>query len=132
MTRLYDVLDFFDCLHVPLRITENSAALLTGDFVRQFNTVGCEECCFNYILRFHNGEAQFYITDLVLRCDDHVRLFTETIAISTPSRSTNMYPKQSCLKFLRYLGCFEIAILKAFKELVAVFRNCEHLKTIKF
>ena len=90
MSTFYAVLEFLDCLHAPLRITENSAALLTGDFLRQFKTVGCEECCFNYILRFHNGKAQFYITDLELRCVDHLRLFTETIAISTPSCSTNL------------------------------------------
>ena len=132
MSRLYDVLEFFDCLYVLLRITENSAALFTGDFIRQFNTVGCNQCCFNCILRFHNGKPQFYITDLELRCDDHVRLFTESIAISTPSCSTNMCLKQSCFKFLRYLGCFEIVIAQAFKDLGAVFRNCKHLKTIEF
>ena len=132
MSRLYDALEFIDCLHVPLRITENSTALLTGDFLRQFKTVGCEECWFDCILRFHNGKTQFYITDLELWCDDHVRLFTETTAISTPSRSTNLCSKQSCLKFLRYLGCFEIVIAHAFKDLGAVFRNCQHLKTIEF
>ena len=132
MPTLYAILEYFDCLHVPLRITENSAALLTGDFLRQFNTVGCEECCFNYILRFHNGKAQFYITDLELRCVDHLRLFTETIAISTPSCSTNLCSKESCLKFLRYLGCFEIVIAQTFKDLGAVFRNCKHLKAIEF
>ena len=36
MSRIYDVLKFLNCLHVPLRITENSAAVLTGDF---FNAV---------------------------------------------------------------------------------------------
>ena len=128
---LYEILKFFGCLHVPLRITENSAALLIGDFLRQFKTVGCNNCYFNCILRFHNGKAQFYITDLELWCDDHVRLFTETIAISTPSRSTNLCSKQSCLKFLRYLGCFEIVIAQAFKDLGAVFRNCKHLNTIR-
>ena len=134
MSMLYDDLEFFDCLHVPLRITENSAALFIGDFLRQFKTVGCEcaHCWFNCILRFQNGKAQFYITDLELRCDDHVRLFTEAIAISTPSRSTNLCSKQSCLKFLRYLGCFDIVIVQAFKDLGAVFRNCNHLKTIRF
>ena len=132
MSRLYDVMEFFDCQHVVLRITENSAALLTGDFLRQFKTVGCEQCWFNCILRFHNGKAQFYITDLELWCDDHVRLFIETIAISTPSRSTNLCSKQSCLKFVRYLGCFEVVMAQAFKDIGAVFRNCEHLKTIQF
>ena len=131
MSRLYDVLELFDCLHVPLRITENSAALSTGDFLRQFKTVECETCCFNCIFRFHNGKAQFYITDLELWCDDHARLFTETIAISTPSRSTNLCSKQSCLKLLRYLRCFEI-VAQTFKDLGALFRNCKHLKTIQF
>ena len=46
MSRLYDVLKIFDCLHVPLRIIGNSAALLTEDFLRQFKTVGCRQCCF--------------------------------------------------------------------------------------
>ena len=122
MSRLHDILEFFDCLHVPLRITENSAALLIEDFLRQFKTVGCEEC-FYCILCFHNGKAQFYITDLKLYCDDHVRLFTETMAISTPSRSTNLCSKQSCLKFLGYLGCCKIVNLQSFKDLGAVFRN---------
>ena len=132
MSRLYDALEFFDCLHVPLRITENSAAVLTGDFLRQFKTVRCNNCCFNCFLRFHNGKALFYITDLELWCDDHVRLFTETIAISAPCRSTNLRSKQSCLKFLRYLDCFNIVMAQAFKDLGAVFKNCKHLKTIEF
>jgi len=132
MSRLHEVLEFFDCLRAPLRITENSAALLIGDFLRQFKTVGCRECFFNCILRFHNGKAQFYITDLTLSCDDHVRLFTETITISTPSRSTNLCSEQSSLKFLRSLCCHQLRNAQAFKDLGAVFRNCKHLNTIEF
>ena len=132
MSRLYDVLELFDCLHVPLRITENSAGLTIEDFLRQFKTVACQRSCFNCFLRFHNGKAYFYITDLKLCCDDHARLFTETITISTPSRSTNLCSKQSCLKFLRSLHCDQIANAEAFKDLGAVFRNCKHLKRIKF
>ena len=132
MSRLYDVLELFDCLHVPLRITENSAGLTIEDFLRQFKTVACQRSCFNCFLRFHNGKAYFYITDLKLCCDDHARLFTETVTISTPSCSTNLCSKQSCLKFLRSLHCDQIANAKAFKDLGAVFRNCKHLKTIKF
>ena len=66
------------------------------------------------------------------RCDDHVRLFTKTTAISTPSHSTNLCSKQSCLKFLSYFGCFDIVMAQAFKDLGAVFRNCKHMKTIQF
>ena len=40
MSRLYEFQEFFDSLHVPLRITKNSAAPLIGDFLRQFKTVG--------------------------------------------------------------------------------------------
>ena len=132
MSRIYDVLKFLNCLHVPLRITENSAAVLTGDFLTQFKTVGCEDCCFDCILRFHNGKAQFHITRLELGCDDHASLFTETISISTPSCSTNLCSKQSCLKFLSYLGYFEIATIEQpFKDLGAVLSYCKHLKTIE-
>ena len=132
MSLLYDMLEFLGCLHVPLKITDNSAALSTGDFLSQLKTVRCEKCCFNCFLRFCNGKAQFYITDLELWCDDHMRLFTETIAISTPSRSTSLCSKQSCLKFLRSLECSEIVTAQTSKDLGAVFRNCKHLKTIQF
>ena len=131
MRMLYRFLEFFDGFHMTLRITENSPALLIEDFVRQFKAVGCGKCCFNCIVRFHNGKAQFYITDLKLYCDDHARLFTETTTVSTPSRSTDLCSKQSCLKFLRSLDCFQIVTAKTFKDLGAVFRNCKHLKTIQ-
>ena len=132
MSMLYDVLELFDCLHVPLRITEKSAVLLIGDFLRQFKTVECEQCCFNCILRFHNGKAQFYITDLKLCCNDHLRKFTETITISTPSCSRNPRSKQSCLKFLGSFECYGIMGAQSFKDLGAVVRNCKQLKTIRF
>ena len=121
MSMLYDVLELFDCLHVPLRITENSAALLIGDFLWQFKTVGCLRCSFDCILSFHNGKAQFYVTGLKLSCDHHVRLFTETTTISTPS-----------LKYLRSLDCYEIMKEQTFEDLGAFFRNCKDLKTIRF
>ena len=131
MSRLYDRLEIFDCLRFPLRITENSAALSIGDFLRQFKFVECRDCLFDCILRFNNGKAQFYITDLQLVCDNHARLFTEAMPISTPSRSTNLCTKQSCWKFLRFVNCCKIVNAQTFKDLGAVFRNCKHLKTIR-
>ena len=131
MSRLYDVLEIFDCLHVPLRITENSAAILAGEFLGQFKTVGCRKCCFNCILRFHNGKSQFYITSLRLTCVDHVRLFTETITTSTPSRCTNIFSKQSCLKYLRSLDCYKTLNAQALEDLRAFLRNFKHLKSIQ-
>ena len=131
MPMLYELQEFFDCLRVPFRITQNSAALLIGEFLRQFKTVGCELCNFDGVLRFHNGKAQFYITRLELWCDDHGRLITETITISTPSRSANLCSKQSCLKFLRSLNCFDIKNGQNVKDLGAVIRNCKHLEMIE-
>ena len=87
---------------------------------------------FYCMLRYHNGKAQFYITDLELCCGDHVRLFTESNTISTLSRSTNLCSKQSCLKFLRSLHCSKIRNAQTFKDLGVVFRDCKHLKTIEF
>jgi len=52
MSWLCEVLKFLDRFYVPLRTTENSAALLLGDFLRQFETVGCEACGFDCILQF--------------------------------------------------------------------------------
>ena len=132
MSRLYEVLKIFDSLLVPLRVTENSVALLIGEFVRQFSTVGCRECGFNCVLRFHERKAQFYITDLQLCCDDHARLFTQTIDIASPSRPTNLCSKQSCLKFVRSLDCYLIVNAPTLKDLGAVFRNCKRLKTVQF
>ena len=132
MSSLYESEEFFECLHVSLTITVNSAAPLIGEFLRQFKTVGCSEnCCFSCVLRFHNGKAQCYITKLRLLCDNHARLFTETFTICTPSRSANLYSKQSRLKFLRSLSCFCIKNAQNFKDLGAVIRNCKHLKTIE-
>ena len=132
MSSLYECQQFFDCLHVPLRITENSAAPLVGDLLRQFKTVECESCSFDCVLRFHNGKAQFYITELELSCDDHARVFAETVTVSTPSRSENSCSKQSCLKFLRYLNCYRIVNAQTLKDLGVVFRNCKHLKELHF
>jgi len=133
MSWLCEALEFFDSLHVLLRMTENSAPRVIEDFLGQVKKVVCRrDCGSNCVLRFHNGKAQFFLTHLTLSCDDHVGLFTETITTSTPSSSTNLCFKQSCLKFLRSLGCFQIENERVFKDLGAVFRNCKHLKTIEF
>ena len=132
MLSLYEFEEFCDCLHVPLRITENSAAPLIGDLLRQFKTVKCETCGFDCVLRFHNGKAQFYITGLQLWCDDHARVFTETVTVSTLSCSENSCSKQSCLKFLRSLECYKIVNAQALKNLGVVFRDCKHLKELSF
>jgi len=131
-SRIYEGLEFLDLLHVPLRITQNSAALLIGDFLTQLKAVRCTACSFSGVLCFHDGKAQFYIRGLRLGCDDHARLFTKPIVISTPSRSTNLCSKQSCLKFLKFFSCQDIDNAQTFKDLGTVIRNSKHLETIEF
>ena len=107
MSNLYEFQEFFDCLHVPLRITENSTAPLIGDFLRQFETVRClKDCSFDCVLRFHDGKAQFYITSLRLQCDDHAKLFSETITISTPSRLRKFVFKTIMFEILKMSSLF--------------------------
>ena len=128
MSKFLEFKKVFDCLYAPKRITENSATLLIEDFL----TVKCGKCSFNCVFLSHNGKAQFYITQLLLSCDDHLRLFTKTITFSTPSLSENSCSKQSCLTFLRSLDCYGILNAQSLKDLGAVIRNCKHLKTIEF
>ena len=128
MSKFLEFKKVFDCLYAPKRITENSATLLIEDFV----TVKCGKCSFNCVFLLHNGKAQFYITQLLLSCDDHVRLFTKTITFSTPSLSENSCSKQSCLTFLSSLDCYGILNAQSLKDLGAAIRNCKHLKTIVF
>ncbi|KAJ7372119.1 hypothetical protein OS493_020544 [Desmophyllum pertusum] len=102
------LVEFLVCLHVPLRITKSSEALTVEEFLRKFQYIGCNNCMFNSILCFRNGQFQFYITDLYLYCEDHVRLFEETTDISVPSLSVNLCSEQSCLKFLTSLQCLSM------------------------
>ena len=132
VSQIYELLEFLDCLHVPLGITEKSAAFLIGDFLRTFKTVAGKYCGFNCILRFHNGLTQFYITDLSLKCDDHARLFTQAIDISAPLRAVNLCSKQSCLRFVTSLTCQSIVYAQTFRDLGAVMKNCKYLKRINF
>ena len=125
ITAMLKSLDFLNCLHVPLRITENSVVVSVEDFLRTFGAVECKECFFNCVLHFHNDRAQFYITKLKLSCDDHARLFTETDVDFTPSRSVDLCSEQSCFTFL-----ISISLTKG-KHLGTVTRYCKNLKSIQ-
>ncbi|KAJ7372125.1 hypothetical protein OS493_020550 [Desmophyllum pertusum] len=72
---------------------------------------------------------QFYITELRLYCDGHVRLFEETTNISVPSLSVNLCSEQSCLKFLTSLRCRLRD--QTWKGLGGAIRNSKHLQRIK-
>ena len=134
VTEIYESLDFLNCLHIPLIITENSVVVLVGEFLRKFEAVKCESllCYFYCILHCYNGQTQFYITELKLKCDDHARLFTETDVNSTPSQSTSLCSEESCLKFLRSLYVGSDVNEETVKCLSTDIRNCKNLESIEF
>ena len=133
ITEICELLEFLNCLHTPLRITENSVVVSVGEFLRKFEAVRCEclWCYFDCILHFHNGQTQFYITELKLHCDDHARLFTETDVNYTPSHSTSLFSEELCLIFLRSLYIGSSVKEQTVKCLGTIIRNCKNLKSIQ-
>ena len=135
LTEMYEAIDILDCLHVPLRMTENSGEI--GEFLRKFNDFECAslsiKCDFTCILHYHNGQAFFYITSLHLNCNDHAGVFCNTRMTSTPSHSTSSSTKEFCLKFLSTLDIsVPVNREQTVKCLVTIFRDCKNLKTISF
>jgi len=125
---LYKLLDFVNCLQKPLRITDNSEFLRVEDFLMKFSSFCCS---LKFILRFRNGQCQFYIIKLCLVCEEHARIFTESTTISVPSgAAVGFCSEKSCLKFLRSLSCMRLSSQTA-KGLGAVIGNCKHLTKIK-
>ncbi|XP_020612580.1 uncharacterized protein LOC110050941 [Orbicella faveolata] len=127
---------FLNCIHGSLRITENTEVHKVSDFLEDFQSISerganwDSRCSFHFILRFRNGELQFYITNLFLNCDDHARLFTETSDISVPSVAANLSLKDSCLKFTRSLQWRLKVRAETMKGLGTAVRNCRHLNCI--
>ena len=132
LTEMYELIKFLNCLHVPLRMTENSGEI--GEFLGKFNALKCAsrflKCDFDCILHYHNGQAFFYITSLILNCNDHAGVFFDTRMTSTPSHSTSSSTKEFCLKFLSSLDISVPLNEQTVKCLVTIIRNCKNLKTI--
>ena len=134
-TKLYESIEFLDCLDVPLRMTENSVVVTVGEFLRKFEAIRCASylpCHFKCILRYHNGQVFFYINCLHLNCDDHAALFDVTILTSTPSHSTSSSSEEFCLKYLSILDILAFVNERTMKCLVTIFRDCKNLKNILF
>ena len=134
-TKIYESIEFLDCLDVPLRMTENSVVVAVEEFLRKFEAIQCASYCSCYfmcILRYHNGQAFFYITRLNLLCDDHADLFHVTNLTSTPSHSTSSSSERFCLKYLSSLHIYTYVNEKTMKCLVTIFRDCKNLKKILF
>ena len=126
----YKLLDFLSCLQTLPRVTDSSDILTVEDFMRTLNLVTLSCCLFGFILCFRNGQFQFYITKLLLKCDDHARLFTGSTTISVPSNVARLCSEQSCLKFLSTLHCRDLSS-QTMKSIGAVIRNCKNLSMIK-
>ncbi len=125
---LYKLLKRLDCL----LFSESCKFPTFGDFVRKFQNVNSsQESYFISILSFRYDQFQFYITDLILHCGDHVRLFTETTADFVPSLSPYLCSEMSYLKFLTSLQCCYQLSDQQGKALGAAIRNCKHLKRIE-
>ena len=130
--KIYESIEFLDCLDVPLRMTENSVVVAVGEFLRKFEAIRCTSCDFTYILHYHNGKVFFYITRLHLYCDDHADLFDVTNLTSTPSHSTSSSSEGFCLKYLSILHIYTDVNEQTMKCLVTIFRDCKNLKDILF
>ncbi len=131
---LYKLIEALDCLEVVLSAPHSSEVLTVGDFVRKFRNHDLSrtcECSFRYILFFHNGQLQFYITDLKLHCDDHARLLMKAPVDSVPSLPANLSSGQLRLKFLRSLECGYYLSGQTWKAVGAAIRNCKHLNRIE-
>ena len=134
-TKIYESIEFLDCLDVPLRMTENSVVVAVEEFLRKFEAIKCASYCSCYfmcIIRYHNGQAFFYITRLNLLCDDHADLFHVTNLTSTPSHSTSSSSERFCLKYLSFLYISTNVNEQTMKCLVTIFRDCKNLKNIVF
>ena len=135
VTKIYESIEFLDCLDVPLRMTENSVVVAVGEFLRKLKAIRCASsflCDFTCILRYHNGQAFFYITRLYLYCDDHADLFDVTNLTSTPSHSRSSSSEGFCLKYLCVLYIPALVNEQTMKCLVIIFRDCKNLKNISF
>ena len=134
-SEIYDSIKFLNCLDVPLRMTENSVVVAVGEFLRKFEAIRCDPlfpCDFTCILHYHNGQVFFYITHLLLHCNDHAALFDVTNLTSTPSHSTSSSSERFCLKYLSFLWIDTDVNEQTMKCLVTIFRDCKNLKHILF
>ena len=135
VTKIYESVEFLNCLDVPLRMTENSVVFATGEFFGKFQAVRCASsvpCHFTCILHYHNGQVFFYITSLHLNCKDHAGVFYDTLMTSTPSYSTSLSTKEFCLKFLSSLDMSVPVNEQTVECLFIILRDCKNLKKISF
>ncbi|XP_022789209.1 uncharacterized protein LOC111328926 [Stylophora pistillata] len=129
VTALCESLKFLNCLHIPLKTTENSAAVSVEEFLKKCETVKeCNLCHFRGIFHFHSGKSLFYFTGLRFWCDDHAKLFTENF---TPSHSISLCPEPSSLKFLSSLCIGSFVSEQTLRSFRTIIRDCKSFESIE-
>ena len=112
---------------VKILFTKGSKFLKVAQFLEKFNNIcGHFGCGFSSVLCFRNGQVFFYITHLRLWCENHARLFTDTVVAPHAVHSTS---RQLCVKFLKTLAC-TTATRFSMESLGAVIKHCNHLESI--
>ena len=112
---------------VKILFTKGSKFLKVAQFLEKFNNIcGHCRCGFSSVLCFRNGQVFFYITHLRLWCENHARLFTDTVV---PPHAVHSTSRQLCVKFLKTLACIT-ATRFSMESLGAVIKHCNHLESI--
>ena len=109
---------------VKILFTKGSKFLKVAQFLEKFNDI-CGQCDFSSVLCFRNGQVFFYITHLKLWCENHTRLFTDSVV---PPHAVHSTSGQLCVKFLKTLECHSTRF--CMKSFGAVIKHCNHLERI--
>ena len=109
---------------VKILFTKGSKFLKVAQFLEKFNNI-CGQCDFSSVLCFRNGQVFFYITHLKLWCENHTRLFTDSVV---PPHAVHSTSGQLCVKFLKTLECHSTRF--SMESLGAVIKHCNHLERI--
>ena len=111
---------------VKILYTKGSKFLKVAQFLEKFSNI-CDDCAcdFSSVLCFRNGQVFLYITHLVLRCENHARLFTDSVV---PLHAVHSTSGQLCVKFLKTLECYSTRF--SMESLGAVIKHCSHLERI--
>ena len=112
---------------VVTKSSESSTFPKVAEFLQEFIDIMGDKCTCGFfsILCFRNGQVYFYITDFVLSCDRHTRLFTDAVV---PSHSEHSSSGQLCLKFLKTIECYKTRF--SMESLGVVIKHCNHLERI--
>ena len=106
--------------------TKGSKFLKVAKFLKKFNRFcGYRDCDFSSVICCRNGQVFFYITQLELWCENHARLFTDSVV---PLHAVHSTSGQLCVKFLKTLECHTTRF--SMESLGTVIKHCNHLERI--